>query len=346
MIGAGWWATENHLPTFASRSDVEIRALCGRRPELLRSAGKRFGVKDLVDDYRNLPWDELDAVAIASPHASHYEQAAEALRRGLHVLCEKPMTLRGREAIELVHLADERGRVLLVPHGWQFLEPIAIARSWVLSGRVGRIQHVATWMASPSRGLFSGVPEPERGAVRGPNADTYAGPHGGYAYGQLSHLFSLVFWLTGLAPLEVAAQTNNGPAGSDVYDALIVRCHDGVLISASGAAAVPFGRRHHLDVRIYGSEGAITVDIERDRIELAREDRANEALSLDAGALMYPATAPLHAFCDLVAGRIKENRGDPLASAFGIAAIEAGLQSAADGATVRIDQGMSSEGNQ
>jgi predicted dehydrogenase len=306
--------------------------LCGRpHEEGLESIGSRFGIPLLIDDYRNLPWPDLDAVVIASPHALHFEHASAALHQGLHVLCEKPMTLTASEAFELLALARDRGKVLMVPHAWQFLPAMSSAQRWLRDSRVGHIQHVAAWMASPSRGLFSGMPEPERGGLRRPNADTYAGSHGGYAYGQLSHLFSLVFWLTGLVPTEVQAQINNGPAGSDVYDAFVIRCRGGALFSASGAAAVPFGRRHHLDIRIYGTEGALTLDMERDRLELSREDHVDVAIPLDAGALTYPAATPIHAFCDLIAGRTAVNLGDPLFSALGIAAIEAGLKSSSSG---------------
>ena len=274
---------------------------------------------------------------MASPHTYHFEHSSAALGHGLHVLCEKPMTLTAPEAFELVTLARGRHRVLMIPHGWQFLPQLATARQWVTETRIGQVQHVASWIASPSRGLFSGLPEAHRGAVLQPEAETYAGANAGYAYGQMSHLLSLVFWLTSLVPSMVMAQTTNGLAKSDVYDAFMIRCRGGALISASGAAAVPFGRRHHLDVRLYGSDGAVTVDIERDRVELAREDRADIAIPIDAGGLIYPPAAPVHAFCDLITGQIEENRGDPLSSALGVAAIEAGLRSSLTGRSESID---------
>ena len=55
-------------------------------------------------------------------------------------------------------------------------------------------------MASPARGLFSGDEDSIPGAESPPEPATWVGEDGGYAYGQLSHLYSLVFWLTGLVP--------------------------------------------------------------------------------------------------------------------------------------------------
>lgn len=55
----------------------------------------------------------VDAVYIATPHLSHYQYIRDAIRAGKHVLCETPMVLKGKEAIELFSLAEERGVVLM-----------------------------------------------------------------------------------------------------------------------------------------------------------------------------------------------------------------------------------------
>ncbi len=87
-------------------------------------------------------FDETDAVYIASPHETHYAYARAALEAGRHVLCEKPLCLRGEEARDLYTLADRKGLVLMEAvktaycPGFQRL--IAVARS----GFIGEIRDV------------------------------------------------------------------------------------------------------------------------------------------------------------------------------------------------------------
>ncbi len=329
VIGAGWWAVENHLPVLASRSDVEIRAVCRKGAAEVEAVAERFGVPVATEDYKNLPWDELDAVVVSSPHSFHHEHTVAALDRGLHVMCEKPLAITAADAFDMVRRAEEQGVVLLVPHGWQFLPQAASARRWIREGRIGRLEHVVAQMASPARELFSGEENAIPGAESPPEPSTWVGEEGGYAYGQLSHLYSLVFWLTGLVPNEVIGAVTAGPAGSDLYDALVATTRQGPLISVSGGAGVPTSQRHHMEVRVFGSEGLAVVDLERDRIEVVRQDGDDYSFPLMRGATLYPAAAPVHAFCDMVLGRTgAANHGDPVASALGVAVIEAGLRAA------------------
>ena len=156
MIGAGWWAVENHLPVFASRPDVEIRAVCRKGAVEVQHVAERFGAPIATEDHELLPWDELDAVVVSSPHSFHYEHTMAALDRGLHVLCEKPLAITAADAFDMVTRAAEQDVVLLVPHGWQFLPQAAAAQQWIRGGRIGTLEHVVAQMASPARGLFSG----------------------------------------------------------------------------------------------------------------------------------------------------------------------------------------------
>ncbi|MCE2527731.1 MAG: Gfo/Idh/MocA family oxidoreductase [Actinomycetia bacterium] len=329
VIGAGWWAVENHLPVFASRPDVEVRAVCRKGAAEVRAVADRFGAPIATEDHNHLPWDELDAVVVSSPHSFHHEQTMSALDRGLHVMCEKPLAITAADAFDMVRGAQEQGVVLLVPHGWQFLPQAAAARQWIREGRIGLLEHVVAQMASPARGLFSGEEDSIPGAESPPEPSTWVGEDGGYAYGQLSHLYSLVFWLTGLIPAEVMGAVSAGPAGSDLFDAFLSTTRQGPLVSVSGGAGVPTSQRHHMEVRVFGTEGVVIVDLERDRIEVVREDGEDYAFPLMRGATLYPGTLPVHGFCDLALGYPNAvNHGDPVASALGIAVIEAALRSA------------------
>jgi len=102
FIGAGWWATVNHMPLLRARDDVEMVAVARRDPALLARVQEEFGFEHALTDYRALLELDLDGVVVSSPHAAHHEHAAAALRTGAHVLCEKPMTLDPAQAWELL----------------------------------------------------------------------------------------------------------------------------------------------------------------------------------------------------------------------------------------------------
>src|SRR5262249_53919694 len=98
----------------------------------------------------------LDAVVVTSPHTLHYEHARLALERGLHVMCDKPLCIKGEHARELVRLANEKGVHLLVPYGWHYKPFIQQAKLWMDQGAVGQVQYVLSHMASPVRDLLQG----------------------------------------------------------------------------------------------------------------------------------------------------------------------------------------------
>src|SRR5262249_47175617 len=119
FIGAGWWATANHMPILARREDVELTAVCRLGTTELRQVANRFGFPFATESAEELVnYPGLDAVIVSSPHTLHYQHARLALDRGLHVLCEKPMCTRADHAGELVRLAREKEVQLLVPYGW------------------------------------------------------------------------------------------------------------------------------------------------------------------------------------------------------------------------------------
>ena len=68
FIGAGWWATANHMPVLAGRDDVELTAVCRLGADELQQVRQQFGFEYATEDYRKLLDEvELDGVVVASP---------------------------------------------------------------------------------------------------------------------------------------------------------------------------------------------------------------------------------------------------------------------------------------
>jgi predicted dehydrogenase len=85
---------------------------------------------------------DVDGVVIATPVCTHYQLAKKALQQGKHVLVEKPMTASVAEAEELVVLAKEQQRVLMVGHTFEYNPAINELRKLVQGGDLGRIYRI------------------------------------------------------------------------------------------------------------------------------------------------------------------------------------------------------------
>ncbi|HCK09105.1 MAG TPA: oxidoreductase [Candidatus Latescibacteria bacterium] len=318
FIGAGWWATSNHLPILVDRDDVEMVGVCRLGQTELKQVQERFGFAYATEDYRKLLNDcELDGVVVASPHTLHHEHALAALDAGLHVMCEKPMTTRAHHARKLVNRAREKGRHLLVPYGWHYKSFVQRAKELLDASSVGTIEYVLCHMASPVRTLLSGQ-EFDTGADSGssgpgvfePDLSTWSDPvksDGGYGHAQLSHALGMLFWITGLRAKSIFALMSGPGAEVDLYDAMTVRFDAGAIGTFSGSGSIPVGQGFQVDLRIFGDEGMLLLDCERARMELIRHDGGSESVDLEPNAGAYACTDPPKNFVDLISGATEVN---------------------------------------
>jgi len=344
FIGAGWWATSNHMPTFAKRDDVEMAGVCRLGVNELKIVKEAFNFKYATEDYKKLLADvELDGVVVASPHTLHYEHAKAALEKGIHVMCEKPMCTNANQAVELVKLAKDRGLHLIVPYGWHYNGFVREAKTQLDDGVVGSVQYVLCHMASPIRQLLIGVPY--TGADGGtemffePEEATWADPKvagGGYGHSQLSHALGMLFWLTELEPLEVNAIMSSPDSKVELYDAVTVRFRGGAIGTISGAATVPPDKGFQLDQRIFGSEGVMILDFDRARLEVQRHDGEHYSMQLSSDAGAYTCEGPPNNFTDLIAQNTSENLAPGWAAARSVQLLDAAYRSSISGKTENV----------
>jgi predicted dehydrogenase len=344
FIGAGWWATANHMPILKQRDDVELVAVCRLGQIELQQVKEQFGFHFATESAQELVNHAgLDAVIVSSPHTLHFEHAKLALQKGLHVLCEKPMCTRGHQARELVRLAAANNLHLLVPYGWHYKPFIQEAKRWMDQGAVGSVQYVLCHMASPIRDLLvRGQFQAERvsgqagGVLFQPDPKTWSDPEvagGGYGHAQLSHSTGMLFWLTGLMPETVYAAMSAPDARVDLYDALSVRFRGGAIGTVSGAGTVPpLGKaQYQVDLRIFGTEGLLMLDCERARLELRRHDGRLEQIDLPQDAGHYSCEGPPNNFVDLLLGKTAVNWSPGEAAMRSVLLLDAAYRSAASG---------------
>ncbi len=140
VLGCGAWGT-NHLRVWAELG--ALRAACDTRPSALDAVAAAHPAIALTASIEEiLARDDIDAVVVATPAATHADLAARALAAGKDVLVEKPLALRVQDAEMLVDLAAKRSAVLMVGHVVEFHPAFVKLADLVRNGQLGRILYV------------------------------------------------------------------------------------------------------------------------------------------------------------------------------------------------------------
>lgn len=268
VIGAGWWGTYAHIPALMEHPHADLEAIqTYRKTEALKVAHD-FGIPHAYSSWEELlAKEDLDAVVVCSAPRLHYEQAFAALEKGLHVLVEKPMTFTAAQARQLISLALQKGRQLLISAPWHYTRHGQNARQMVAAGQLGEIRLISVLMTNPVAHLIRGAgAEPthaEEEPYLKPFPGTYSDPKiagGGQIYTQVSHVAAYLTFLTGVRPSQVFARFHNDGAGMDIYDALNIQMENGCLVSVASTGATSMDRRD-FEVRIYGTEGILFLEL-------------------------------------------------------------------------------------
>ena len=137
VIGCGYWGP-NLLRNFAENDGAQLRWICDLDEQRLASMSRRYPMAQTTTDYRVVVNDpSVDAVAVVTPVATHFPIAKELLRAGKHVLLEKPLAANAREAEELIELAEQNRRTLMVDHTFVYTGAVRKMKEIVSSGELG-----------------------------------------------------------------------------------------------------------------------------------------------------------------------------------------------------------------
>ena len=128
VIGVGYLG-RFHAQKFAALQDVDLVGVADSNPERAEEVAREVGARAYTDFLPML--DHVDLVSIVVPTQHHYAVARECLRRGRHILLEKPITQTVEEAEDLIALAGEKGLVFQVGHLERF-NPAVLALRDVL----------------------------------------------------------------------------------------------------------------------------------------------------------------------------------------------------------------------
>ncbi|HID94915.1 MAG TPA: Gfo/Idh/MocA family oxidoreductase [Candidatus Latescibacteria bacterium] len=247
FIGCGSIA-RGHACNLAQIEEAEIVALCDVNPEMIdkfKRAAPETTDCPVFDDYRQmLDSVDMDAVEIHTPHTLHFEQALASLKKGVHVLVEKPMVCRVEHARELIAEAEARNRIVLVSYQRHYQPEYLYIKKTIESGELGEVHFISAlqcqnWMRS-QWGKWRLDP-----ALSG----------GGQLNDSGSHLLDIILWTTGLSVKEVQAFIDNRGTKVDINSALSLRFNNGAQGSISVVGDAPVGFWE--DLTIWGTDGMI-----------------------------------------------------------------------------------------
>ena len=279
LIGAGTNTRSRHIPGLRAEADVEIVAVCNRRPESSAAAAKEFGIgrtfqhwEDLVDD------PDIDAVVVGTWPYLHCPIVLAALEADKHVLTEARLAMTAAEAHQMAAEAARRPKLVaqVVPSPFG-LAGDTVMKELIAAGFLGELREVEVVGRS--------------GSLADPNAPLHwrqDGSLSGLNMLQLGILQeTLARWLP--PPVRVLAQvhafipTRIDPEGGvrrrvgtpdSVQVLAVLESGTRVVYQLSGVTPVGGGTW----IRFFGSEGMLQYDLESDRLTgLSRAEQAGGA---------------------------------------------------------------------
>jgi predicted dehydrogenase len=141
LLGYGYWGP-NLARCFSESEKAYLQAVHDPDPGALQRAARRFPHARMVNDARDIiAAPDIDAVAIATPVATHYDLALAALRADKQVWVEKPIACTSDEARHLIEEADRRRLVLMVDHTFVYTGAVRKIRDLLAAGELGEIYY-------------------------------------------------------------------------------------------------------------------------------------------------------------------------------------------------------------
>ncbi len=150
-IGYGYWGP-NLVRNFVENPSSELVIVADLKKERLSKIKASYPQVIVTEDYKDIFNHDLDAVVIATPPATHYPLAKECLEHGLHVLVEKPITLKSEHAQKLIDISKKNDLVLMVGHTFEYNVAVLTLKNLIDSGELGQIYYVDS--ARLNLGLF------------------------------------------------------------------------------------------------------------------------------------------------------------------------------------------------
>ena len=143
ILGCSGIGLTRTMPGIAASEHGRIYAIASRSQEKLLAFGEKFHPEKCYADYQELLDDEqVDAVYIPLPNHLHFEWTIRALKKGKHVLCEKPLALTYDEALQMFETAKENHVILMEAYAYRQAPLVQRVKQLIDDGAIGKVKYL------------------------------------------------------------------------------------------------------------------------------------------------------------------------------------------------------------
>jgi predicted dehydrogenase len=264
VVGAGAWARHAHLPGYKRNNGCQVVAVADTNIDCARAAAQEFGIPAVTDDPHELfRRDDIDAIDVCTPSATHFELAWAALEAGKHVLCEKPVAYDFRDTLRARDLARSKGLKTKVGLTFRFSPAMRYMRELVAQGFIGTpfifngYEQNSQWL-NPATPLRQVDPDANPAVIQVSSLEGYGAPIIDLAHLMIgSDLSQVVGTMRNFIPERMVRATGRMMRMNiDDGDIFIGEFANGALCSIQ-TSFVTVGNYPGIEARVYGSTGAI-----------------------------------------------------------------------------------------
>jgi predicted dehydrogenase len=261
MVGGGNDAFIGGVHRIAARIDDRYELVAGAlssTPEKARASGKALGLPRIYEDFKTMAArearrkDGIEAVAIVTPNHVHYAAAREFLKRGIHVICDKPLTSTLADAKKMVKAVEASEALFFLTHNYTGYPMVRQASAMVAAGDLGKIRVVQVeypqdWLTvEQDFKQAEWRTDPARSGAGGSTGDIG------------THAFNLACFVTGLVVESLAADIQAFVPGRQVDDnAHVLLRFEGGARGMLWCSQVAPGNENALRLRVYGEKGGL-----------------------------------------------------------------------------------------
>ena len=263
MVGGGKDAFIGAEHRIAARIDDRFELVAGAlssTPEKAQASGAAIGLAAdrIYDDFKQMAIREarlkngIEAVAIVTPNHMHYPAAREFLKRGIHVICDKPLTATLPDARKLVKAVETSDALFVLTHNYTGYPMIRQAQAMIAAGALGtlrvvQVEYPHDWMTEPQ--------DSKQAAWRSDPARSGAGGSTGDIG---THAYHLASFVTGLELDSLAADLQAFVPGRALDDnAHVMLRFKGGARGMLWCSQVAPGCENALRLRVFGDKGGL-----------------------------------------------------------------------------------------